>query len=157
MNVFDDDGHELDAEFAVEKHQETWSVVLESRGGRRGTPGVRNAEYTDGLGVLLRRLAQQSATLTDAIVETGVLQEADLGRQSGSGAGKVGRWRAPERPAQMRAIMRISARIGLRGGRACDAGRRRSGDVRTRHDRGVAESYKLQLVSRSPVSPRRIA
>lgn len=53
-----DNGHTLDATFALEEGRPETMLVFESRSGKRGTPSARNSDYERGLEVLLTRLQQ---------------------------------------------------------------------------------------------------
>ncbi|WP_051335372.1 HNH endonuclease [Methylocapsa acidiphila] len=73
MKPLDDKGHELDAIFTVEPAPDGAYLVIESRGGGEGGPRPpRNADYALGLELLLRRLGQESAKLTDVEVYSNV-------------------------------------------------------------------------------------
>jgi hypothetical protein len=65
-----DDGTQLDASFRVERVGDAWTVVFESRGGTRGTSAERNSDYAEGLELLLRRLKQANADISDVVVES---------------------------------------------------------------------------------------
>jgi len=58
------DGTEVDATFAIERVGEALTIVVESRGGTRGSPAERNTEYAEGLEQLLERLAALGARIT---------------------------------------------------------------------------------------------
>ncbi|WP_125777878.1 hypothetical protein [Antribacter gilvus] len=70
MRVFDDEGAEVDSTFMIEVHGDDLSLVVESRGGTVGTASARNTEYTRGFTILLRRLSDLGATVTDAAVDS---------------------------------------------------------------------------------------
>jgi len=70
VKVHDEQGQPLDAGFSVEERDGQWSVVLESRGGTRGTSQARNVDYIPGMELLLRRLGQMGMRLVDAAVES---------------------------------------------------------------------------------------
>lgn len=61
-------GTELDATFSVENVDGQLRLTVESRGGARGAPNERNTQYDDGLRVLLARLGDRNAEITDALV-----------------------------------------------------------------------------------------
>jgi hypothetical protein len=68
--VRDDLGRELDATFSVEQHEGYLALVIESKGGARGSPEARNVDYNEGLELLLRRLGAAGAQLVDALLDT---------------------------------------------------------------------------------------
>lgn len=71
MNVVDFDGTVLDATFSVQSSEDgAVSLVFESSGGRAGGPNPRNLEYRRGLNVLLKRLQDMNAAITEIRVET---------------------------------------------------------------------------------------
>jgi hypothetical protein len=61
-------GIELDADFSVTRGPRGLELTVESRGGARGAPNERNTQYDDGLRVLLARLGERGARITDALV-----------------------------------------------------------------------------------------
>ncbi|MBC6448779.1 HNH endonuclease [Actinokineospora xionganensis] len=69
MQPFTDSGTPLIAEFAVEAHDGQLSMTFESAGGRTKN-GPRNRDYVPALVVLLGRLAQRSAVIVSAAVES---------------------------------------------------------------------------------------
>lgn len=71
--VFGDDGKPVKARFSARVVGDAWHVVLESRGGRIGTPSERNSGYSTGLRVLLGRLAELDTEVLDAFVESALL------------------------------------------------------------------------------------
>jgi hypothetical protein len=69
MRARDDDGVELNAEFAVEADRRGLNLVLESAGGRSGDrTRPRNHQYVPALRLLLQRLADRRAVLLSALV-----------------------------------------------------------------------------------------
>jgi hypothetical protein len=66
MQIYGDTGP-LDARFDVETVDGTRTIVFRSRGGRP----VRNADYAEGLDLLLRRLASLDAVLDAVMVDSG--------------------------------------------------------------------------------------
>jgi superfamily II DNA or RNA helicase/diadenosine tetraphosphate (Ap4A) HIT family hydrolase len=68
--VVEADGQELDASFTSEKVDGGFAVILESRGGTAGTKSARNTQYSQGLALLLARLAEMDATLVAADLAT---------------------------------------------------------------------------------------
>lgn len=68
--VHDREGRPLDSHFGVEEIDGFLTVVLESRGGKIGSSNQRNKDYSDGLDLILERLAFCGAVLEDAVVDT---------------------------------------------------------------------------------------
>jgi superfamily II DNA or RNA helicase/diadenosine tetraphosphate (Ap4A) HIT family hydrolase len=64
------DGTVVDATYRVETLDGRVTVVIEARGGTRGTPGAVNAEYAEGLQLVLARLQAAGLALADAAVDT---------------------------------------------------------------------------------------
>ncbi|MGH3862705.1 hypothetical protein [Actinokineospora sp.] len=69
VQPFTDSGTPLIAEFAVEPHQGQLSMTFESAGGRTKN-GPRNPDYVAALVLLLSRLAERSAVIVSAVVES---------------------------------------------------------------------------------------
>lgn len=67
MNIVDDDGRVLDAEFSVDEKPR--SIVYESAGGRTGV-NARNRQYSRGLVLLLRRLGAMRAIIQEIHVDS---------------------------------------------------------------------------------------
>src|SRR2546430_2134056 len=67
MNVVSDEGIVLDANFSLQ--DSPLGVVYESGGGARGV-NARNTQYIPGLNLILRRLRDAGATITDVRVES---------------------------------------------------------------------------------------
>jgi hypothetical protein len=70
MQIAADDAQLLDARFAVEERAGVLSVIVESRGGTKGSPAARNMDYHAGVELLLARLRAAGAQLADALVES---------------------------------------------------------------------------------------
>jgi hypothetical protein len=69
--VLDPTGAELDATLWVEAHDgRPVSIVFESSGGTRDSPGARNVDYVAGLDLLLARGSQLHLTVVDAYIDT---------------------------------------------------------------------------------------
>ncbi|MCY1070970.1 DEAD/DEAH box helicase family protein [Nannocystis sp. RBIL2] len=64
------DGSTIDATFRLEDVDGRPTIVLEARGGTRGSADARNTEYAAGLEFILERLAQAGLTLSDAAIDT---------------------------------------------------------------------------------------
>ncbi|WP_395110603.1 hypothetical protein [Actinomadura sp. SCN-SB] len=72
MRATDDDGRELDAEYAVEIEpgSELLSLVLESSSGASTKRAARNTEYRPALRLLLERLKQRGAVLQAGLLDS---------------------------------------------------------------------------------------
>lgn len=64
------DGTTIDATFRLEEVDGRPTIVLEARGGTRGSSEARNTDYAEGLEFILERLARTGLTLADAAVDT---------------------------------------------------------------------------------------
>jgi len=64
------DGSDVEATFRVERVDGAVTVVIESRGGTRGSGDEVNTEYTEGLRLVLERLHAASLSLADAALDT---------------------------------------------------------------------------------------
>jgi 5-methylcytosine-specific restriction protein A len=69
-HLFDERGQEVDASFNLEAESTGYSLVMESRGGTKGTSKAKNTQYAQGLSLLLLRLAQLDGSIHDALLET---------------------------------------------------------------------------------------
>jgi hypothetical protein len=66
-----DDGSPLNAEYSVVPDDPHLSLILESAGGRSAAAGqARNSDYRAALTLLLRRLGERLAVVTDALVDS---------------------------------------------------------------------------------------
>lgn len=63
-------GKEIDATFRVEPIGDRMSVVVEARGGTKGSGSEVNTEYGSGLMLILERLAKAKLRILDAIVDS---------------------------------------------------------------------------------------
>jgi hypothetical protein len=72
--IYAPDGTALDATFSVDPSDGSVALIVESRGGTRGHTDARNQDYARGFELLLRRLKDRGATITDASVESKVTQ-----------------------------------------------------------------------------------
>jgi hypothetical protein len=68
--VHDAAGRELDASFRVERVGDALTVVVESRGGTRGTSGERNVDYSAGFELILERIGAAGLKIADVLVES---------------------------------------------------------------------------------------
>jgi hypothetical protein len=78
LTIFDDSGHPLKATCRISGLEHEWGVIIESRGGTLGTPSETNADYTQGFGLIISRLASLDAVVTDALVDSKKLIDAGL-------------------------------------------------------------------------------
>lgn len=76
--IYDLDGSPLKATHKVEKLGGQVTVVLEGWSGAKGSPTARNEDYIPALRLILERLADMGAVLTDAALELTRGQRADL-------------------------------------------------------------------------------
>jgi len=68
----------LDASFEVDVTDAGVTVVMESRGGARGEPDARNLDYGRGFELVLKRLKDRSARITEATVDSRATQHLAL-------------------------------------------------------------------------------
>lgn len=85
--VLSDDGRPLDAHLDVEGSD----IVFHSRGGTRGGPGLRNADYGPGLRLLLKRLRSAHIEVAGAWVDSGQVQHLPIDVRAIMGAEDSGR------------------------------------------------------------------
>ena len=69
MNLVDDDGKLLNADYSCEPDGPYIAVILESRSGKYTRP-YRNEDYDEALRILLSRLGMLDARLVDGLVDT---------------------------------------------------------------------------------------
>jgi hypothetical protein len=75
LNVTDNEGHELDARFILERATAGVDLIVASRGGAgKATPAGRNIDYEKGVEVLLSRLARWQVVLGGVSVDSTVAQ-----------------------------------------------------------------------------------
>lgn len=77
-SLADGSGHPIDATFDLEGWGIAWRVSINSRGGSKGSPSARNTDYTEGLRLLLSRLAVVDAVITDAAVDSTATRDRTL-------------------------------------------------------------------------------
>jgi 5-methylcytosine-specific restriction protein A len=70
MRLIADDGHRLDAEYALEAEGPHIAVILNSRAGASHSRPPQNPDYNPALTLLLQRLGQLDAVMTDALVDS---------------------------------------------------------------------------------------
>lgn len=68
--IIDDDGHSINSRCSIDQTPSGWHIVIESRGGARGSPNERNTEYSRGLALIVQRLAAVGAIVSSARVES---------------------------------------------------------------------------------------
>jgi hypothetical protein len=74
MQLRDDGGRPLNAEYTVEPDGAHLALIVESSGGRTRSGVPRNADYRTALFHLLYRLKQRDATLAHAVVDSRITQ-----------------------------------------------------------------------------------
>lgn len=144
MQLVDDGGRVLEAEYAVVPDNPYLALVMDSRSGGSGSRQPRNPDYNPALTVLLERLARLDATLVDALVDSQRtrelgLPEADrrliaesirlatvsdmeaLRRSMGTMQAKIGQ--APDAAKGGNATKRIRLRLEVPGYRSDEASR----------------------------------
>lgn len=72
--ICDDNGLPLDAVIEIEPN----SIVLQSRGGTKGSPRASNTDYSHGLRLLLARFQKKGDNFLDAFVDSSRVQELPL-------------------------------------------------------------------------------
>lgn len=72
MQLRDDAGQQLNAEYSVVPDGSQLALILESSGGRTRTGAARNADYQTALFHLLARLKERDAVLVGALVDSRV-------------------------------------------------------------------------------------
>jgi len=79
LNVTDDQGHELDARFMLERTTGAIDLIVASRGGAgKATATGRNIDYEKGVEILLSRLAQWQVVLDGVSVDSTVAQRLPM-------------------------------------------------------------------------------
>jgi putative restriction endonuclease len=68
--ILDDSGQPINSRCSIDRAGVGWNIILESRGGARGSSNERNTDYSRGLALIVRRLAAVNALITDARVES---------------------------------------------------------------------------------------
>ncbi|MFT3707024.1 MAG: hypothetical protein QM817_05080 [Archangium sp.] len=76
--VHDAKARALDAEFSVEPVGDRQSIVVEARGGTKGSGSEQNTAYSAGLLLILERLAKAKLRILDAMVETDATNKLTL-------------------------------------------------------------------------------
>jgi|GEM_PF-3704884 len=70
MQLTDDSGQMLDAEYSVVADGDDLAVILESKSGRAGNRAARNKDYLRAFEVILTRLKERQAVITAALVDS---------------------------------------------------------------------------------------
>ena len=78
MQLVDDHGQTLDAEYSVEPDGSYLALIMDSRSGMSGSRPPRNPDYNQALTILLERLSQLDAVLVDALVDSRRTQQLGL-------------------------------------------------------------------------------
>lgn len=140
------DGTEVDATYRVELLEVKPTIVIEARGGTRGTPAALNTEYSEGLQLLLERLKKAQLTILDAAVETRDTRDLPIEvRRLDLGAPYPVEVTDPD--ALRRAIGRAQERVGRKPGATGGNSTRR---IRIWVGGEVGETGALQQVLQGP-------
>lgn len=75
---FDDQGNRIDASFSLEMADHGFAISYASRGGTKGTTGARNIQYHVGLQIVLERLKELGATITDILLDSSSARQKPL-------------------------------------------------------------------------------
>jgi 5-methylcytosine-specific restriction enzyme A len=144
VQLVDDGGRVLDAEYLVEPDGSYLAVVMDSRSGQSGSRSPRNPDYNRALMLLLARLGQLGAVMADALVDSRHTQELAvpesdrklieapirlalepdldvLRRRMGRAQARIGQ--SPNATKGGNATKRIRLRLEVPGYQAGDAGR----------------------------------
>jgi 5-methylcytosine-specific restriction enzyme A len=78
VQLVDDHGRALDAEYTVEPDGSSLALIMASRSGMSGSRSPRNPDYNQALTILLERLSQLDAVLVDALVDSRRTQQLGL-------------------------------------------------------------------------------
>ncbi len=70
LPIFDEAGKPIRATCRIRGDERQWEVAIESRGGTLGSPAETNADYAQGFGLIISRLAALNASITDALVDS---------------------------------------------------------------------------------------
>ena len=84
--ICNDSGLPLDAVIEIEPN----SVILQSRGGAKGSPRASNTDYSHGLRLLLARFQRQGDNFLDAFVDSSRVQDLPLERRRVLSANDMG-------------------------------------------------------------------
>jgi hypothetical protein len=79
--IQNDSGTKVDATFSIERSGGVLTLVLEARGGTKGTVGARNTQYQEGFCIILTRLAHLNARIADALVDSEATRTLPLQRR----------------------------------------------------------------------------
>jgi len=78
VQLVDDHGRVMDAEYLIEADGGHLAVIMESRSGMSGRRAPRNPDYNRVLTILLARLGKLNAVLVDALVDSRHTQDLDV-------------------------------------------------------------------------------
>jgi hypothetical protein len=78
VQLVDDQGDALDAEYHVEADGRHLALIVDSRSGMSGRRTPRNPDYNRALAILLARLGRLNAVLVDALVDSRHTQDLGL-------------------------------------------------------------------------------
>jgi hypothetical protein len=78
VQLVDDHGRVMDAEYLIEADGGHLAFIMESRSGMSGRRAPRNPAYNRVLTILLARLGKLNAVLVDALVDSRHTQDAWL-------------------------------------------------------------------------------
>ena len=78
FNLISNEGVPLDAHFSTEDGD----LIFHSRGGTKGTPSQRNADYAEGLALLIARLKNAGVGIQGIWVDSSVAKKLPLSERS---------------------------------------------------------------------------
>jgi hypothetical protein len=78
VQLVDDHGNVMDAEYLIEADGGHLALIMESRSGMSGRRAPRNPDYNRVLTILLARLGKLNAVLVDALVDSRHTQDLDV-------------------------------------------------------------------------------
>jgi len=78
VQLVDDHGRVMDAEYLIEADGGHLALIMESRSGMSGRRAPRNPDYNRVLTILLARLGKLNAVLVDALVDSRHTQDLDV-------------------------------------------------------------------------------
>lgn len=76
--VHDNAGIPIRATYYLHTSSGTTELIYKARGGSIGAPNEQNADYNQGMDILLARMAACNIVLTDALLDTKVTQQLNL-------------------------------------------------------------------------------
>lgn len=78
LNIFDDEGGKVGSTCEISPDGKNWVITLHSRGGKIGGPSERNPGYKRGLELIFERLAENQATIIQALLDSAPSQTLSL-------------------------------------------------------------------------------